>query len=375
MPQKINILHLIKSLGRGGAEMLLPETLKLHDQSKYNFHYIYFLPWKNQMVEAIKSSGGQVTCLAASNNIQILLQARAILKYIRENEIQLIHCHLPWAGFVGRIVFLLSKIPVVYTEHNKQERYHFATRWLNRTSFNWQSAAIAVSNDVADSIQKMIKPKITVHQILNGVNTNHFQRDLELGKKIRDQLNIPDHAIIVGTISVFRFQKRLKEWLDVMAEVLKKRQNVYGLIIGDGPLKEEIINHLNKLNLQKKIILAGLQTDVKPWLSSMDIFMMTSKFEGLPIALLEAMSMQCAIATTDAGGIKEVVNHNQSGLMVGVDDVGKLSEEILRLIDDPEFRNSLGVNARNRVIESFGIEQMVRKLEALYFSLVKKSGT
>lgn len=327
------------------------------------------------MVEAIKSSGGQVTCLAASNNIQILLQARAILKYIRENEIQLIHCHLPWAGFVGRIVFLLSKIPVVYTEHNKQERYHFATRWLNRISFNWQSAAIAVSNDVADSIQKMIKPKITVHQILNGVNTNHFQRDLELGKKIRNQLNTPDHAIIVGTISVFRFQKRLKEWLDVMAEVLKKRPDVYGLIIGDGPLKEEIINHLNKLNLQEKIILAGLQTDVKPWLSSMDIFMMTSKFEGLPIALLEAMSMQCAIATTDAGGIKEVVNHNQSGLMVGVDDVGKLSEEILRLIDDPEFRNSLGVNARNRVIESFGIEQMVRKLEALYFSLVKKSGT
>ena len=72
--QKIKILHIIKSLGRGGAEMLLPETLKIHDKTKFEFHTIYFLPWKNQMVEAIENAGGKVTCFSASNNIKWMQQ-------------------------------------------------------------------------------------------------------------------------------------------------------------------------------------------------------------------------------------------------------------------------------------------------------------
>ena len=72
--QKIKVLHIIKSLGRGGAEMLLPETLKLHNKEKFEFHYIYFLPWKDQMVEEIQEAGGIVSCLKAGNNLKIAFQ-------------------------------------------------------------------------------------------------------------------------------------------------------------------------------------------------------------------------------------------------------------------------------------------------------------
>jgi len=110
---KIKVLHIIKSLGRGGAEMLLPETLKLHDKEQFEFHYIYFLPWKNQMVESIENSGGIVNRFSAKNNIQLILQAKRIIRYCKKHHIQLIHCHLPWAGFVGRLVHKLSRIPAV----------------------------------------------------------------------------------------------------------------------------------------------------------------------------------------------------------------------------------------------------------------------
>src|SRR5687768_2840015 len=104
------ILHIIKSLGRGGAETLLPETLGQHDKEKYQFHYIYFLPWKYQMVNAIEKAGGTVTCLSARNNIAIIRKVFQIVKYVRQHKIQLIHCHLPWAGIVGRMVGKLTGI-------------------------------------------------------------------------------------------------------------------------------------------------------------------------------------------------------------------------------------------------------------------------
>lgn len=346
--------------------MLLPETLKLHDQQKFEFHYLYFLPWKDQMVGEIQKSGGVVTCLSASNNARIILKSNEIVRYVKENHIQLIHCHLPWAGIVGRIVFKRSGVPVLYTEHNKQERYHFLTRWMNRLTFNWQRAVIAVSGDVSESIQKNIAPHIPVHEILNGVNTEYFQRDKEEGKKLREQFNIPEQACVVGTVAVFRFQKRLKEWMEVFAAASKKNPSLFGIIVGDGPLKEEIMQQRKMLGLEERVLMPGLQTDVKPWFAAMDIFMMTSVFEGLPIALLEAMSMECAIVTTDAGGIKEVVVHGKSGLMRSVDDWKLLSEDICMLSTDASFRKQLGVAARVRAQEAFGMERMVNELEAIY---------
>jgi glycosyltransferase involved in cell wall biosynthesis len=363
---KIKVLHLIKSLGRGGAEMLLPESLKWHDQDKYEFHYIYFLPWKNQMVEAITQAGGRVTCLSASNNLLLMLKARTIVRYVRQHNIQLIHAHLPWAGFVGRVVHRLTRVPLFYTEHNKQERYHVITRWLNRFTFNWQTKAIAVSGDVAESIQKNIRPSVPVMTVLNGVNTLFFQRDTGAGESIRQQLHIPPDACVVGTVAVFRFQKRLKEWLEVFKSASDRDPNLYGIIVGDGPLRSEIEAHRKALGLESKVMMPGLQTEMKPWYSAMDVFMMTSVFEGLPVALLEAMSMACAVVTTDAGGIKEVIESGKNGLMVPVDAWSTLTDHLNELATNPKSRQPLARAARQQVIDYFSMKRMVGELEDLY---------
>ena len=127
---RVATLHIIKSLGRGGAETLLAETLKLHNQDDFEFHYIYFLPWKNQLAENLLLHGGKVTCISANNNMQLILKAGAVVRYIQANNIKLIHAHLPWAGIVARIAGAITKVPVIYTEHNKQERYHFITKTI-----------------------------------------------------------------------------------------------------------------------------------------------------------------------------------------------------------------------------------------------------
>ena len=367
----IKVLHIIKSLGRGGAEMLLPETLKIHSTDQFEFHYIYFLPWKDQMVKTIENEGGKVTCFPAKNNVKLLLQYKKVAEYCKREKIDLIHCHLPWAGFLGRLVFQKTKIPVLYTEHNMQERYHPVTKNLNKLTYNSQTLALGVSEDVTQSIQKNIQPNIPVKTLLNGVNTNKFKSN-KTNSSIRKEFNIPSDAVVIGNVAVFRFQKRLVEWLQVFNEISQENNNCYGIIVGAGPLEKEIKDELKRLNLEEKVFFPGLQTEVRPYFEAMDIFMMSSSFEGLPIALLEAMSMECAVVSTNAGGIKEVIRKDKDGLTCDVEEWNKLSDLCQVLIDDPEKMQEMKKAARERVINSFSLKKMVTELESYYSEHAKK---
>lgn len=350
--------------------MLLQETLRVHDKERFEFHYIYFLPWKNQLVSGLEENGGKVINLEAKNNIALLRQAGKIIHYIKEQEIDIVHCHLPWAGFVGRRIFKKIKLPVIYTEHNKQERYHFITRFINKISFNYQATVVAVSTDVEESIRKNIKPAIPVKVILNGVNAADFKRDLDAGRTIRKENGIADDTVLLGIIAVFRFQKRLKEWVDVFKSVLGAHPSTSAVIIGDGPLKDEIKGHIAAAGLTDRIIMPGLQTNVKPWLSAIDIFYMVSEFEGLPIALLEAMSMECAVVSTDAGGIKEVIRNDVDGFTVPVNEWQKIPGVISSLIANREQIKDWGNKARQRVETAFSLRTMVTATENLYQELL-----
>ncbi|WP_029032979.1 glycosyltransferase [Salinimicrobium terrae] len=368
---KIRILHLIKSLGRGGAEMLLPESLKLHNQDKFEFHYIYFLPWKSQMVASIENAGGKVSCFNASNNFRMLLKYKEVIDYCKKEKINLIHCHLPWSGFLGRLIFRKVNLPVIYTEHNIQEHYHKVTKALNKYTYNNQSLAIGVSKDVTRSIKENIAPDIPVETVLNGVNTNFFKRNVEKGKKIRQYYGIPEEAIVLGNIAVFREQKALDVWIRAFAKIHEQDSSIYGIIVGAGPKEEEMKEQIKILELENKIFLPGLQTDTVSYFSAMDIFMMSSTFEGLPVALLEAMSLNCAVITTAAGGVVEVVQDKKNGLICEVGNEKALAGLAINLLEDKDLRTNLQQKARERIKEHFSLSSMVSELETIYLNKVK----
>jgi glycosyltransferase involved in cell wall biosynthesis len=244
------------------------------------------------------------------------------------------------------------------------------TKWINRFTFNWQSAAIAVSGEVAESIQKNIEPKVPVHTILNGVNTDKFKRSEEGRRKLRAQYGWDEDTIVIGTLAVFRFQKRLDLWLEIFKMISEQNpdKKIKGVIVGAGPLKDQIEQKQKELNLEQDILMPGLQTNTIDWFSAMDIYMMCSIFEGLPIALLEAMSCGLPVVTTNAGGIGEVIRHEVDGLLVPVDESYKLVEEVGKIISNESVRLQFANASRVRVLESFGMERMVKELESLYKS-------
>jgi L-malate glycosyltransferase len=167
-------------------------------------------------------------------------------------------------------------------------------------------------------------------------------------------------------VAVFRFQKRLTEWLEVFGRVAANEPQLYGIMVGDGPLRDEVEKKIRLLKLEGRVLLQGLQEDMRPWLSAMDIFMMSSVFEGLPLALLEAMSMECAVVSTDAGGIKEVIRHEVDGFMVPAAEWLQLEGYLGQLCRAPLLRETMGNNARKKIIDQYSLQNMVSALEVVY---------
>lgn len=363
----IKVYHLIKSLGRGGAEMLLPETLRVHDREAFTFRYGYFLPHKGQVAEDLRGLDAPVDCFGATGNPAILLKAREVAKVIQEWGADVIHCHLPIAGVVGRVVSRLTGIPVVYTEHNTQERYHFLTRRLNLFTLGWNTRIVACSDDVKRSIHDFTGwPDTRVLSLQNGVNTDRFSREADGASPPPPELLPYIDRTIIGTVCVFRTQKRLHHWVDLAHRLYQKQPDLHFIIVGDGPEEEALRRQIAELGMEDAFTLPGRLSEVRPWLKAMDIYLMTSAFEGLPIAMMEAMSMELPVVATSAGGIGEAVRSGKDGLLRPVEHWEELEGDLERLVSDPQLRQSMAASARQRVIDRFSIRRMTVKLEEVY---------
>jgi len=369
----VHVFHLIKSLGRGGAEMLLPEGLRFADRDRFHYSYGYFLPWKDAMAPALRAQGVRVTCIPANDNVRILLAARRLAGMLRHWEVDVVHCHLPVAGVVGRIAGQMAGVPVVYTEHNKQERYHWVTRRLNLSTWRMQERVIAVSADVATSIAAHVRSRVPVQVVLNGVDVEHFRRAGVDAATVRTRFAIPASAPVVGTVAVFRAQKRLEDWLEAARQLLERHPGLHFLLVGDGPLREEVMARASALGLTDRVHFPGLQEDVRPYLAAMDVYLMSSAFEGLPVALLEAMSMECVPVCTAVGGIPELVAPGHNGALSPPGDPTALAQRAGDVLSDTTALRALGAGARRTVEERFGMGRMTRELEDMYLQVTRGS--
>jgi glycosyltransferase involved in cell wall biosynthesis len=175
----------------------------------------------------------------------------------------------------------------------------------------------------------------------------------------------------VGSVAVFRTQKRLDLWLDCAAALRQLEPTTRFLLVGDGPLRAEVEQGISARNLTDSVLLPGLKPDVRPYLAAMDVYLMTSDFEGVPIALLEAMSMKTIPVTTDAGGIPEVIENARSGFVRPRGDVaGLVNDTRMVLQSAPARRRELEEGARERIARAFSTRRMMEQIEDLYDQVV-----
>jgi glycosyltransferase involved in cell wall biosynthesis len=203
--------------------------------------------------------------------------------------------------------------------------------------------------------------------IPNGVEVKRIPtREPSLVAPARVSLGIQEGAFVVGTVASFKRQKRLDVWLRAARQIKDAIPNATFVLVGDGPLRPELEDLAASLGLTRSSILfAGLQRDVASYLTSFDVFMLSSDHEGLPIALLEAMAAQCAIVATSVGGIPEALGEELREWLVPPQNPEALALRVVAL-SDRTLRERLGTQARKRVEDRFGMRQMVSALERLY---------
>lgn len=380
MVTRKKVMWLIKGLGIGGAERLLELALPYLDNSSFEYEVAYLLPHKNALVPAFEQAGVPVFCLNRTRAYDARVVPQ-LVRLFRERRVDLLHLHLPYTGILGRVASRLAPVrAVVYTEHNLWERYHWLTSAANRLTFGYNDAVIAVSDEVKHSIQSQYKfngklegkPKLCT--ILNGVDTDQLLADSQDRHSVKPEFGIPDHHQLVVHVANFTPKKRHEDLIRAARLVIDQEPQVTFLLVGQGPLEPDIRAQVKNLNLAGNVVFAGFRTDAPRLIGAADVFVLPSQFEGLPIAMLEAMALGRPVIASRVGGVPEVISDGVDGLLIDPLSPGQLAEKILAVINCEDLREKLANNALLKVREHFGVKRMVSSTEALYRTVLTEKG-
>jgi glycosyltransferase involved in cell wall biosynthesis len=365
----MRVLVLIKGLGRGGAEQLLVSAAPYADRSHFHYEVAYLLPWKDALAGTLERQGLPVTCLGSGHGWAWTRRLRSL---VRERRIDLVHAHLPYAAIGARMALAGPGRPqLVYTEHNLWQSYKPPTYWANLATFARSDYVFAVSDMVAASIRyprglgwRRLPP---VETLYHGLDRAALEQPYPDG--VREELGIPAHAPVVGTVANFRHTKGHGYLLRAASLVRETLPDVRFLLVGQGPLEADVRREAERLGLGDTVIFAGFREDVPRLTAAVDVFALSSLHEGLSIALLEAMALAKPPVVTRVGGLPELVDDGRNGLLVPPADAPALATGILTLLQNPALRTSLGLAARQRAA-SFDIRSAVSRMEEVYAELL-----
>jgi glycosyltransferase involved in cell wall biosynthesis len=362
------ILILIKGLGRGGAEQLLASAAAHLDRSRFRYEVAYLLPAKDALAAELARHGIEVTCLDGQGPAWL----RRLGALIRERRIDLIHAHLPYAAIGARVALAGRRRPrLVYTEHNVWPSYRLPTYWANLVTFPRNDHVFAVSDQVRASI-RYPRPlgwlrHPPVETLYHGLDPAAVRAPSPDG--VREELGIDPGAPLVGTVANFRAEKAHGDLLRAAVLVRQAVPGVRFVLVGQGPLEGQVRLQAERLGLKDTVVFAGFREDASRVAAALDVFALSSRHEGLSIALMEAMALGKPSVVTSVGGLPELVEHDRQGLLVPPGDPAALAAGITTVLGDSALQQRLGQAARRRTAD-FDIRTAIQRMENVYGELL-----
>ena len=368
------VLYIFATLPIGGAEEHL-KTVVLN-LKPYGFTpVVCCIGDKGVIGEEIEAAGVSVITLEKMKGKGFdPMIIKDISTLIKREGIDIVHTHLYHANMYGRSAALAARVPVVATEHNVYKSYKKKRSIINRLLAKKTDKMIAVSRAVKDEIcaRDSIAPA-KVEVIYNGIEVDRFKvPSAEEKSAARVKLALDPKAPVIGTISRLSKQKGHTFLLKAFAELLASFPDLRLLIVGSGPLDEELRSEARELAIEENIIFTGARRDVPEVLKAIDIFAMPSLWEGFPVSLLEAFATGLPVVATPVGGVADAIERNLSGLLVEPEDVQGLKYALTKLLEDKEFAASLGKEARAVVEDRFSVTTMLDSMTSLYKDILEK---
>jgi glycosyltransferase involved in cell wall biosynthesis len=354
------ILVAIKGLGIGGAEKLIAEGARYWDREAFDYRVAYALPWKDALVPSLESQGIPVTCIGSKRGFLPDAWLR-LGRMASEQGIDLIHAHLPSLGIVARVG---TRVPVVYTEHNIAQSYRWPLRVANRLTYRGNAATIAVSDAVAASVAGFGGREARV--VVNGVAASVSAEDAWAA---RVELGVPADQPLVAHVGNIRPHKGHANL--IAAAALLRHRDPDTLVVSIGGEKHAgDLERLERLardrGVADRIRFLGSRSDALRFVAAADVVVNPSDFEGLPVAVLEAMALGRPVVATAVGGVPDLVAPGASGILVEPRDPVGLAAAVDTLLDDPAGARLIGANATEVIQQHYGLQAMVRSIESVY---------
>ncbi len=299
-----------------------------------------------------------------------LSAAFELRRWLADQRFDVINTHSStdtWLVALARL-FLHAPPPLVRTRHiSAPVPRNLMTSWLYR-----HASSRVVTTGEALRTQLLRDNHLDPARVISvptGIDPSHFQPgDRLLARRL---LNLPADAELIGIVATLRSWKGHRFLFDAVKRA--NRPNARLVVVGDGPQRSPLFRLAADLDILDRVVFAGNQNDVAPWLRALDVFALPSYAnEGVPQALLQAMMTGLPCVTTAAGAISEVAQNELTALIVPMQDAGSLARALLRLLDDPALRQRLGETARQSVLTRHSLEAMLDRMEVV-FSLAARA--
>jgi glycosyltransferase involved in cell wall biosynthesis len=372
------VLLVIKCMGYGGAERLLVDLLAARDRGAFDYEFAYVLASEDALVPAVEASGVRVHCLGARHNGDLRWTIR-LRRLLAEGNFDIVHFHLPYAAALGRLV--ARSLPrgqrpaLMYTEHSLWHKTATPVRILNRATIGLDKALVAVSPAAHDALPSSLRAHATV--VIHGVDLAQsdalISRDDEIRAEVRSELVVPADEILVLAVANLRTEKGYDVLLETARILADQGLPIRIAAVGRGPLQVELSERHSALGLGDRFTFLGQRDDVLRLMTGADVFVLASHHEGLPVALMEAMSVGLPVVATAVGGVPQFVVDSEEGLLVAQGRPDLLADALIRVCSDSDLRRRLGEGAKRKSIV-FDVRSASAKIEDIYRRLVETPG-
>lgn len=366
--ERMKVLWLTKGLGPGGAERLLLSFAQLADHDRFEIHAAYLLPWKDHLVGELEAAGVTTHCLDGARS-QDPRWTHRLRRLVLEQGFDVVHDHSPLVAAQARVALRTlprSRRPaLVTTEHNLWSSHRPVTRMLNRATLGLERHVFTVSDQVRDSMSPRWRgaAEVLIHGVdVEAIAARRVERDAA-----RDRHGLGDDDLAVVTVANLRSNKDYPTMLAAARRLVDAGVPVRFLSVGQGPLEDELASTRDELGLAERFRFLGYQQDPIGVLAAGDVFCLSSRYEGLPIALLEALAMGLPAVVTAVGGIPDIIDDGVHGRLVPPGDPVALADALGSLAGADE-RSAMSAQAAERS-QQFGIRRAVRRQQEVYEQL------
>lgn len=369
--EKVNIMHLIDAQG-GGAVTHVLTLAKNMSAPRMDVYVTFFIPGPVQKLA--QEYGLSVIVMKKYIPIDVTLIWR-LYRFLRRYNIHIMHTHTINSNFYGRISAKLAGVSVVTTTHSymidelsglestSQSAMLFFQ--LDKLMSSWSDKFIAVSLGIKKRLIGQGIASDKVEFIPHGINiasTNEYIHISEL----KGELGIRNSSTVVAIVGRLVPVKNHRMFLRAVGKVLKERDRVQFLVVGDGILKEELEGLCRELRIQNNVLFTGWRNDMDAIYKILDILVLCSATESQGLVLLEAMAHGKPVIATDVDEVGKTVIDGISGILIPPDDVDQLAKSMQRLIDEPSLRKRLGESSRVLVEREFSVCSMIERISGVY---------